>query len=56
MESRPAARAIEEANRLQRVDELFNVLKEQASSLNQSGKTFPGVCVLRSIAVCPLWS
>ena len=42
-------RAIEEANRLQRVDELFNILKNKRelwSSLNP-GKPFPGVCILQ---------
>ncbi len=42
-------RAIEEANRLQRVDELFNVLKSKRElwkSLNP-GKPFPGVCILQ---------
>lgn len=42
-------RAIEEANRLQRVDELFNVLKSKHELWKQMnpGKTFPGVCVLQ---------
>jgi biopolymer transport protein ExbD len=42
-------RAIEEANRLQRVDELFNVLKSKRELWKQinPGKTFPGVCVLQ---------
>jgi biopolymer transport protein ExbD len=42
-------RAIEEANRLQRVDELFNVLKSKHELWKQinPGKTFPGVCVLQ---------
>ena len=42
-------RAIEEANRLQRVDELFNVLKNKRElwkSLNP-GRDFPGVAVLQ---------
>jgi len=42
-------RAIEEANRLQRVDELFNILKSKHELWKQinPGKTFPGVCVLQ---------
>jgi biopolymer transport protein ExbD len=42
-------RAIEEANRLQRVDELFNVLKSKRELWKQinPGKTFPGVVVLQ---------
>jgi biopolymer transport protein ExbD len=42
-------RAIEEANRLQRVDELFNVLKSKRELWKQinPGKPFPGVCVLQ---------
>ena len=42
-------RAIEEANRLQRVDELFNVLKGKRELWKQinPGKTFPGVVVLQ---------
>ncbi|HEX4336700.1 MAG TPA: biopolymer transporter ExbD [Polyangiaceae bacterium] len=42
-------RAIEEANRLQRVDELFNVLKSKHELWKQMnpGKNFPGVCVLQ---------
>ena len=44
-----STRAIEEANRLQRVDELFNVLKSKRELWKQinPGKTFPGVCVLQ---------
>ncbi len=42
-------RAIEEANRLQRVDELFNVLKNKRELWKQinPGKDFPGVVVLQ---------
>jgi len=42
-------RAIEEANRLQRVDELFNVLKNKRELWKQinPGKVFPGVVVLQ---------
>jgi biopolymer transport protein ExbD len=42
-------RAIEEANRLQRVDELFNVLKSKRELWKQinPAKTFPGVVVLQ---------
>ena len=42
-------RAIEEANRLQRVDELFNVLKNKRELWKQinPGKEFPGVVVLQ---------
>jgi biopolymer transport protein ExbD len=42
-------RAIEEANRLQRVDELFNVLKSKRELWKQMNpsKTFPGVVVLQ---------
>jgi len=42
-------RAIEEANRLQRVDELFNILKSKRELWKQinPGKPFGGVCVLQ---------
>ncbi len=42
-------RAIEEANRLQRIDELFNVLKNKRELWKQinPGKEFPGVVVLQ---------
>lgn len=42
-------RAIEEANRLQRVDELFNVLKNKKELWKQlnPGKEFPGVVILQ---------
>jgi biopolymer transport protein ExbD len=42
-------RAIEEANRLQRVDELFNQLKNKRELWKQinPGKPFPGVAVLQ---------
>jgi biopolymer transport protein ExbD len=42
-------RAIEEANRLQRVDELFNILKNKRELWKQinPGKEFPGVAVLQ---------
>ena len=44
-----STRAIEEANRLQRVDELFNVLKNKRELWKQinPGKPFPGVAVLQ---------
>jgi biopolymer transport protein ExbD len=44
-----STRAIEEANRLQRIDELFNVLKSKHELWKQinPGKPFPGVCVLQ---------
>src|SRR4051812_21352643 len=44
-----STRAIEEANRLQRVDELFNVLKNKRELWKQinPGKEFPGVVVLQ---------
>ena len=44
-----STRAIEEANRLQRIDELFNVLKSKRELWKQinPGKTFPGVVVLQ---------
>lgn len=42
-------RAIEEANRLQRVDELFNILKNKRELWKQinPGRQFPGVAVLQ---------
>jgi biopolymer transport protein ExbD len=42
-------RAIEEANRLQRVDELFNILKNKRELWKQinPGRPFPGVVVLQ---------
>lgn len=45
-----STRAIEEANRLQRIDELFNMLKakrELWNTVNAGGKPFPGVVVLQ---------
>ena len=44
-----STRAIEEANRLQRVDELFNVLKSKRELWKQinPGKPFPGVAILQ---------
>jgi len=44
-----STRAIEDANRLQRVDELFNVLKSKRELWKQlnPGKPFPGVCILQ---------
>jgi len=44
-----STRAIEEANRLQRVDELFNILKNKRELWKQinPGKDFPGVAVLQ---------
>ena len=42
-------RAIEEANRLQRIDELFNILKNKRELWKQvqPNKPFPGVCILQ---------
>ncbi len=44
-----STRAIEEANRLQRIDELFNMLKNKRELWKQinPGKPFPGVAVLQ---------
>jgi biopolymer transport protein ExbD len=44
-----STRSIEEANRLQRVDELFNVLKNKRELWKQlnPGKEFPGVAILQ---------
>ena len=46
-----STRAIEEAGRMQRIDELFNILKSKRelwkSIQGGSGKAFPGVCVLQ---------
>ena len=44
-----STRAIEEANRLQRIDELFNMLKNKRELWKQlnPGKEFPGVVVLQ---------
>jgi hypothetical protein len=44
-----STRSIEDANRLQRVDELFNVLKSKRELWKQinPGKPFPGVCILQ---------
>jgi hypothetical protein len=44
-------RAIEEANRLQRIDELFNILKNKRELWKQinPGKEFPGVAVLHTV-------
>lgn len=44
-----STRAIEDANRLQRIDELFNILKSKRELWKQinPGKAFPGVCVLQ---------
>ena len=44
-------RAIEDSKRLQRIDELFNILKSKRelwkATQGGSGKSFPGVCVLQ---------
>lgn len=42
-------RAVEEANRMQKLDELFNLLKSKRELWKQinPGKDFPGVCVLQ---------
>jgi biopolymer transport protein ExbD len=44
-----STRAIEEANRLQRIDELFNVLKNKRDLWRQinPGREFPGVAILQ---------
>ncbi len=44
-----STRTIEEANRLQRIDELFNVLKNKRELWKQlnPGKEFPGVAILQ---------
>ena len=46
-----STRAIEEAGRLQRIDELFNVLKAKRelwkSLQGGSNKVFPGVCIMQ---------
>jgi biopolymer transport protein ExbD len=44
-----STRAIEEAARLQRVDELFNILKSKRElwKATNAGKSFPGVCVMQ---------
>jgi len=46
-----STRAIEEAGRMQRIDELFNILKSKRelwkSVQGGSNKAFPGVCVLQ---------
>jgi biopolymer transport protein ExbD len=46
-----STRAIEEAGRMQRIDELFNILKSKRelwkSTQGGSGKSFPGVCILQ---------
>src|SRR3954462_10863189 len=46
-----STRAIEEAGRLQRIDELFNLLTSKRemwkATQGGSGKSFPGVCVLQ---------
>jgi biopolymer transport protein ExbD len=46
-----STRAIEEAGRLQRIDELFNMLKSKRelwkATQGGSNKAFPGVCILQ---------
>lgn len=44
-----STRAIEEAGRLQRVDELFNILKNKRElwKSTSAGKPFPGVCIMQ---------
>lgn len=44
-----STRAIEEANRLTKIDELFNILKAKRELWTQvnPGKPFPGVCILQ---------
>ncbi len=52
-----STRAIEEAGRLQRIDELFNILKSKRelwkATQGGSGKSFPGVCVLQVDQMVP---
>jgi biopolymer transport protein ExbD len=52
-----STRAIEEAGRMQRIDELFNILKSKRelwkSTQGGSGKSFPGVCVLQVDQMVP---
>jgi hypothetical protein len=44
-----STRAVEEANRLQRIDELYNLLKSKRELWRQinPGRDFPGVAVLQ---------
>jgi biopolymer transport protein ExbD len=46
-----STRAIEDAGRMQRIDELFNILKAKRelwrATQGGSGKPFPGVCILQ---------
>ena len=46
-----STRAIEEAGRMQRIDELFNILKSKRelwkATQGGSNKSFPGVCILQ---------
>lgn len=44
-----STRAIEEAGRMQRVDELFNILKSKRElwKATNAGKSFPGVCIMQ---------
>jgi biopolymer transport protein ExbD len=44
-----STRALEEAGRLQRIDELYNILKSKRElwKATNPGKSFPGVCVLQ---------
>src|SRR5262249_20852851 len=44
-----STRALEEAGRLQRIDELFNILKSKRElwKATNPGKSFPGVCILQ---------
>jgi biopolymer transport protein ExbD len=52
-----STRAIEEAGRMPRIDELFNILKSKRelwkSTQGGSGKSFPGVCVLQVDQMVP---
>jgi biopolymer transport protein ExbD len=52
-----STRAIEEAGRLQRIDELFNILKSKRelwkATQGGTGKSFPGVCILQVDQLVP---
>ena len=46
-----STRAVEEAGRMQRIDELFNILKSKRelwkATQGGTGKSFPGVCIMQ---------
>jgi len=52
-----STRAIEEAGRLQRIDELFNILKSKRelwkATQGGSNRSFPGVCILQVDQMVP---